>query len=66
MAKVYAREVLGVANPTVGLVNIGEEASKGTGFEKEAYKLMGERVANFIGNVEANEIFSGKTFKLSN
>lgn len=61
MAQVYMREVLGVENPTVGLLNIGEEASKGTGFEKETHKLMEERVKNFIGNVEANEVFTGKS-----
>ena len=61
MASVYVREVLEIPNPTVGLVNIGEEAGKGTGFEKEAYKLMEEKLSNFIGNVEANEIYTGKS-----
>ena len=60
MAKVYVREVLGVENPTVGLLNIGEEEGKGTGFEKETYKLMSERVKDFLGNIEPNEVFSGK------
>ena len=61
MAKVYVREVLEIPNPTVGLVNIGEEAGKGTGFEKEAYKLLEANLSNFIGNVEANEVFTGKS-----
>ncbi len=61
MARVYVKEVMDIANPTVGLVNIGEEAGKGTGFEKEAYKLMEEKVENFIGNVEANEVYTGKS-----
>lgn len=61
MARVYAREVLDVADPSVGLLNIGEEASKGGGLEKETHKLMEERVQNFIGNVEANEVYSGKS-----
>ena len=61
MAIVYTREVLGVKNPTVGLLNIGEEAGKGTDFEKETYKLMEDHLPNFIGNVEANEVFSGKS-----
>jgi len=60
MADVYAREVLGVENPRVGLLNIGEEATKGTDFVKETHKMMAERIKNFIGNIEANEIFSGK------
>ena len=61
MARVYTREVLGVRNPEVGLLNIGEESSKGGGFAKEAYKCMEGTVPNFIGNVEANEIFTGKS-----
>ena len=61
MASVYAKVVLGLDRPTIGLVNIGEEAGKGTGFSKEAYKLMEGRLKNFIGNVEANEVFSGKS-----
>lgn len=60
MARVYSREVLGVQNPTVGLLNIGEESSKGGGFVKEIHKLMEDRVVNFTGNVEANELFSGR------
>ncbi len=60
MANCYAREVLGVVNPRIGLLNIGEEECKGTDFQKETHKLMGERLQNFIGNIEPNEIFSGK------
>jgi len=61
MANVYAREVLGVEKPEVGLLNIGEEACKGGGFAKETYKLLEERFPNFIGNVEANEVYKGKS-----
>ncbi len=60
MGSVYAREVLGVENPSVGLVNIGEEATKGTDFAKQTHKLMAGRIENFQGNMEANAIFSGK------
>ena len=59
MANCYAREVLGVVNPRIGLLNIGEEECKGTDFQKETHKLMGERLKNFIGNIEPNELFSG-------
>ena len=48
MANVYAKEVLGVDKPTISLLNIGEEAGKGGGFTKETYKLMEERLENFI------------------
>jgi len=61
MAQVYVREVLGVSNPKVGLLNIGEEASKGSGFAKEAYKMIEERIEHFTGNVEANGVFSGES-----
>lgn len=60
MAKVYVQEVLDRANPKVGLLNIGEEESKGTDFVKEAHKLLEEKEPSFIGNLEANEIYMGK------
>ncbi len=60
MGKVYANLVLGIENPSVGLLNIGSEEGKGTGLEKEAHKLLEENEANFIGNIEANELFTGK------
>ena len=62
MAKVYVQEVLGKSQPSIGLLNIGEEEGKGGGFAKEAYKMMEERLdsKNFIGNVEANEVYMGK------
>lgn len=61
MATIYAREVLDIASPSVGLLNIGEEAGKGGGLAKEAYKLMEGRLKNFAGNVEANEVYTGKS-----
>jgi len=61
MAKVYAREVLGRPEPTIGLLNIGEEECKGTDFEKETHKLLEEKETHFIGNIEANEVFTGKS-----
>ena len=60
MAEVYTREILGIKNPSLGLLNIGEEASKGTDFSKETHRIMTERLPNFQGNIEASEIFTGK------
>ena len=60
MANIYAQHVLNIKNPVIGLLNIGEEEAKGTDFVKETHKLMSERVTGFMGNIEANEIFSGK------
>ena len=59
MAEVYAREVLGFNNPSVGLINIGEESSKGGGFAKETYALMDGNVPNFKGNIEPDAVFKG-------
>ncbi len=61
MAKVYAQAVLGRPRPSIGLLNIGAEECKGTGLEKEAHKLLEEKEPFFIGNIEANEIFTGKS-----
>lgn len=60
MGKVYVHEVMGRTDPKVGLLNIGSEEGKGTDLEKEAYKLLEENEKSFIGNVEANEIYTGK------
>ncbi len=60
MAKVYVREVIGRPDPKVALLNIGSEEGKGTDLVKEAYKLLEENEPSFIGNIEANEIYSGK------
>jgi len=60
MGRVYAKAILGVDEPKVALLNIGEEASKGGGFAKEVFKLLEGSVKNFIGNIEATEVFDGK------
>jgi glycerol-3-phosphate acyltransferase PlsX len=59
MGAAYMRDCLGVENPRVGLLNIGSEASKGTDVLKEAYPLLEAEKGrlNFVGNIEANEIF---------
>ena len=60
MANVYAREVLGIARPTVGLLNVGEEETKGTDFVKEIHRILSEKMPqNFIGNVEGSGIYRG-------
>jgi len=60
MGRIYSEHVLDVENPRVGLLNIGEEASKGSEIVQEAYKLLAEREENFIGNVEGSAVFAGK------
>jgi phosphate acyltransferase len=55
----YAKYVLGIENPTVGLLNIGEEETKGTPAVKTAYELMRDHPGlNFTGNIEANQLFT--------
>ncbi len=60
MGEVYMRSVLGKARPTVGLLNVGEEESKGTDFMKETYAMLENAGINFIGNVEGHDIFTGE------
>jgi len=60
MADAYCKNILNKPNPTVGLLNIGEEEKKGTEFIREAYELLGKSKVNFIGNVEGRDLFTGK------
>ncbi len=60
VGSIYAKKVLGVANPKVGLLNIGTEDTKGTPLQKEAYALLqkanDQGILNFVGNVEARDV----------
>ena len=58
LGSIYAKYVLGTENPTIGLLNIGEEETKGTPTVKAAYELMKENPElNFVGNIEGNALF---------
>jgi len=58
LGKLYAKFVLGMENPTVGLLNIGAEETKGTPAVKTAFELMKEHPGlNFAGNVEGHAFF---------
>jgi glycerol-3-phosphate acyltransferase PlsX len=60
MGDAYARTVLGIAHPAVGLMSIGEEEAKGNELTKEAFPLMRELSSlNFVGNVEGRDVFTG-------
>jgi glycerol-3-phosphate acyltransferase PlsX len=62
MGKVYYQKVLKVQNPSIGLINIGEEEEKGNELTKAAFKLLkDENSINFIGNIEPREIPTGNT-----
>lgn len=58
MGKVYARNVLRLDEPIIGLLSNGEEESKGNEVTKEAFKLI-QKVPGFAGNVEGSDIFKG-------
>ena len=60
MADVFAKSILKKKRPAIGLLNIGEEESKGTEVLKETYKLLRESSLNFIGNIEGRDFFTGK------
>lgn len=60
MATAYFRNVLNIPNPRVGLLNIGEEETKGPEYVQETYAFLEKAKVNFIGNVEGKDIFSGK------
>lgn len=59
MASKYLEKVEGISNPTVGLLNIGTEETKGTELQKEAYKLLEASDINFVGNVESRDLPKG-------
>ncbi|MRJ48529.1 phosphate acyltransferase PlsX [Fundicoccus ignavus] len=60
LASYYAREVLEIKSPRVGLINNGTEAGKGNDLSKAAYELLSqEESINFIGNIEAKELLNG-------
>ena len=59
MASVYAEKVIGIKDPKVGLLNIGEEETKGSMFAQETHALLKEKVANFIGNAEGRDVTAG-------
>ena len=61
LGAVYARDLLGRDDPTVGLLNIGEEDAKGGVAVREAYELLKEsRSFRFVGNVEGGDILAEK------
>ncbi len=59
MADVFARHVLEMKDPSVGLLSIGEEEGKGNAAVREAFDLLRASDMNFIGNVEGRDIFTG-------
>ena len=59
MGHVYARDILGIERPRVGLLSVGEEEGKGNELTKEAYEQLKDSSLNFLGNVEGRDIYNG-------
>jgi glycerol-3-phosphate acyltransferase PlsX len=60
MSRILAKEILDIENPTVGLMNVGEEPEKGLELHKEVYHLL-STLSYFSGNIEGKDILNGKT-----
>ena len=59
MGAVFAEEILGIANPTVRLLSIGEEPEKGNQLTLEAHELLVSSGLNFQGNCEGRDVLAG-------
>src|SRR5207244_1646401 len=59
MGHAYARDILGVDKPRVGLLSVGEEEGKGNELTRETYEQLKESSLNFVGNVEGRDIYNG-------
>ncbi len=55
----YAKEILGVQNPKIGILSIGEEEGKGNELVRESYALLKKSKLNFLGNAEGRDIYAG-------
>jgi phosphate acyltransferase len=60
MGDVYARVALGLDRPRIGLLSIGEEASKGNELTRDAHRLLRASPLAFTGNVEARDVYTGQ------
>ncbi len=60
MGRVFMETILGLDNPRIGLMSIGEEEAKGNDLTKEVYDRLAASSLHFIGNVEGKDIYSGK------
>ena len=60
MGSIYMKEMLGVENPRVALLNVGTEDKKGNELTHEVFPLLSKLDINFVGNMEARDILSGK------
>src|SRR5579872_2682699 len=60
MGEIYFRAIFNVARPTVGLLSVGEEETKGNELTRMAFSLLKDLPLNFIGNVEGRDLYNGR------
>jgi glycerol-3-phosphate acyltransferase PlsX len=61
LGSLYAKHILDIANPKIGLMNVGEEEGKGNILAQATYPILKENTdVNFIGNIEGRDIFNDK------
>lgn len=61
LGSIYAKNVFGIENPRIGLLNIGEEETKGNLLTQSTYKLLADSEnMNFVGNIEGRDLFLSK------
>ena len=60
MASLYAKKVLGIETPRVGILSVGEEHEKGNELAREAVELLAKAPLNFCGNAEGRDLFNGR------
>ncbi|MDR0927713.1 MAG: phosphate acyltransferase PlsX [Ignavibacteria bacterium] len=61
MGSIYSKAIQGIDKPSIGLLNVGEEDTKGGAERVDAYKQLQESSMNFFGNVEGGDVLLGKT-----
>jgi len=60
MGRIFMQSVLGIAEPRIALMSIGEERIKGNDLTREVHERLSASRLNFIGNIEGRDIYSGK------
>jgi glycerol-3-phosphate acyltransferase PlsX len=60
MGEIYFRSIFGTRRPTVGLLSIGEEETKGNELTRESFQLLKHLPLNFVGNVEGRDLYNGE------
>jgi glycerol-3-phosphate acyltransferase PlsX len=60
MGSAYSRGVFHTSSPRVGLLSLGEEASKGSELTRDVHGVLKQSTLNFVGNVEGHDLFTGR------